>query len=177
MIPRFVPFLLSSLSALLLLLGTNAALLRSEAPAPAAVDALLVDAVTDPLGLDYTMLRDRLGEPLRMVARPVPNAYEPGQIDTFRTVEYPGLTFALYEATAAQKTILSQLTVTDPAFTAPSGLRVGMVHEEVLERVGAPTVRSREQYVYEATDARPADLTVAFEEGEVTALNWVVFFE
>ena len=177
MIPRFIPVLLSGLSALLLLAGIGGALTHGEAPAPAAVDALLADAVADPLGLDYARLVDRLGEPLRMTARPVANAYDPSQIDTFRTLDYPGLTFALYEATASQKTILSQLTVTDPAFTAPSGLRVGMVHEEVLERVGAPTVRSREQYVYEATDARPADLTIAFDEGRTTELNWVVFFE
>ncbi|WP_208348425.1 hypothetical protein [Pseudaestuariivita rosea] len=113
-----------------------------------------VNGVTQ--GAPESIVLDRLGEPQER--RPIP----PGSDLPFNSIVYQGLIVYLFQNQVAE------LTITDPAWQSPSGLRVGLTRAELINVLGqVPEIRSDlpSELIYEippCQDQTQAELAWSF---------------
>jgi hypothetical protein len=120
----------------------------------------------------------RLGPPQRTETRPVPNQYVRGQIDTVRTLVYPGVEALVYDVTNETKSFLVRLSLLSPRYATPEGLRVGIAEGAVLDKIGPPVRRDRSsgELIYQETDTPATSLVVRVQEGRVVRIDWEFSF-
>ena len=120
----------------------------------------------------------KLGEPESVETERVPNRHRPQQVDTLRTLHYPGLTITVYDATALDKSLVTDVKITSPAYEASDGLRVGMSRQGALERIQNATWVSGDTLVSNLDDkGPPVELIVTFDGDEVKALAWHFYID
>jgi hypothetical protein len=147
-------------------------------PAPRSVTQLIGDALRRDGNLTRRQLVRRLGAPTGVEHEPVTNTYDPEQIDTLRTLRYPGLSATVYDVTREPKAFLIRLTVTGARYESPEGLRVGTSAQAVVDRVGPPTERRAggAEWVYRETGSTPTAMIVSVDDGRVAQIVWEFYF-
>lgn len=153
--------------------------LEAEAGPPTdVVSQLIRQALRADGSVSYRTLVRQLGTPQRVETRPFPNQYVRGQIDTLRTLVYPGIRALVYDVTSEEKTFLVRLSLSSSQYTTPDGLRVGLAERKVVERLGPPTRRNASQgeLIYQETDTTPTSLVVKVQDGRVVQIDWEFSF-
>lgn len=143
-------------------------------PAPEVVSHLIRDALQAEGNLSYGAVRERLGSPERSRADTVANQYVLGQVDTVRTLEYPGVEAQIYDAADEGKTFLVRLSLLSSHYATPEGIRVGDSESRVIDVLGAPTRRSssRGELIYEETGETPTSTVLRVRDGTVVRISW-----
>lgn len=143
-------------------------------PAPEVVSRLIRDALQSEGNLSYGAVRKRLGSPERSQADTVANQYVLGQVDTVRTLEYPGIEAQIYDVTDEGKTFLVRLSLLSPHYATPEGLRVGDSESRIREVLGTPTRRnsSRGEFIYEETGDTPTSMVLRVRDGSIVQISW-----
>jgi hypothetical protein len=147
-------------------------------PAPPRVTQLIGDALRRDGNLTRRQLVGRLGAPTGVEHEPVANTYDPEQVDTLRTLQYPGLSATVYDVTREPKAFLIRLAVTDARYESPEGLRVGASADAVVDRVGPPTERRAggAEWVYRENRSAPTAMIVSVDDGRVAQIVWEFYF-
>lgn len=147
-------------------------------PPTDVVSQLIRTALKSDGSLSYESLIRRLGAPQRVEKVPVANQYVDGQIDTLRTLVYPGVEALVYDVTTEQKTFLVRLSLSSTRYTTPEGLSVGLSEEQVLDQLGPPTRRNsgNGELIYEETEPTPTSMVVKIHNGRVSRIDWEFYF-
>lgn len=150
----------------------------TPAPQATAVSQLIEEALVRAGNLSRIELVRRLGLPRSTATAPIPNRYEPGRTDSVRTLTYPGLEAALYEATHTMHTFLIRLALTSRRYHSPEGLHVGMRPAQVVDRVGPPTERDpvTGELIYAESESMPTALILTVRGGRVIRITWEFYF-
>ena len=153
---------------------------ESEATGPSSdvVSQLIQKALRAEGSVSHQTLVRRLGTPQRVETRPVANQYVRGQIDTVRTLIYPGVQALVYDVTRQEKSFLVRLSLLSPRYTTPEGLRVGIVEGEVIEKIGPPTRHNptEGELIYQETGTPSTSLVVRVEANRVVRIDWEFSF-
>jgi hypothetical protein len=153
---------------------------RRSTPGPPSdvVSQLIQTALHTDGSVSYGTLVRRLGAPRRVEAEPIANQYVRGQVDTLRTLVYSGVEALVYDVTGDPKAFLVRLSLSDPRYATPEGLRVGFSEERVVEKIGPPTRRNDAagELIYQETEATPISMVVRIQDGRVVQIDWEFYF-
>ncbi len=142
---------------------------------PSDVVAQIIETALETGGsVSYRTLIQRLGAPQSVQSEPIANRYIRDQVDTLRTLVYSGVEVLVYDVTRDAKEFLARLSLLDARYATPSGLRVGLSEERVIEKIGPPTRRdeSEGKLIYQETEATPTSLIVRVRDGRVARIDW-----
>lgn len=140
--------------------------------------AALVEARLNPEpGTERLSLLDSLAPPLRVETEPTENRHVPDQIDTLRTLHYDGLRLTLYDVSASESTILTEIEVTGGQYALREGLRVGDTRENTEDALGPPDERENGTYVYEYSNGAPHYLRLYFSGDTVSEIEWSFYYD
>jgi hypothetical protein len=158
--------------------GSASASPTAAGPPSDIVSQLIQRALRVEGSVSHGDLVQRLGSPQRVETRPVPNQYVQGQIDTVRTLVYPGVEALVYDVTGETKSFLVRLSLLSPRYATPEGLRVGIVEGEVLEKIGPPMRRDRAsgELIYQETETPATSLVVRVQNNRVVRIDWEFSF-
>lgn len=147
-------------------------------PPSDAVSRLIQEALQTNGSISYSALLLRLGTPETIETEPVPNQYVEDQIDTLRTLVYPGLQALVYDVSDEAKTFLVRLSLFSTQYATPEGIRVGLSEQRVTEKLGPPTRRkaSKGDLIYQETEATPTSMVVRVRNGRVVQIQWEFYF-
>jgi hypothetical protein len=147
-------------------------------PPTDVVSRLIQEALQSDGSVSYNALLKRLGAPQDIQTEPVPNQYVQGQVDTLRTLVYPGIEALVYDVTNDAKTFLVRLSLSSTQYTTPEGLRVGFSEQRVIDELGPPTRRdaSRGELIYQETEPTPTSMVVRVENGRIVQIDWEFYF-
>ena len=145
-------------------------------PSEAAVQRLIQHVLSGVQDGSYADVIRVLGAPRRMTTRAVENMYAAGQVDTVRTLGYPGLQARVYVRSDDARSFLIQMRIQDAFYTAPSGLRVGMTEETVRTQQGNPQRVETGTWVYENVERSAADLRLDWEDRRLRVITYVFHF-
>lgn len=150
---------------------------RSGPPSD-AVSQLIQTALKSDGSLSYQSLIQRLGTPQRVETEPVANQYVDGQIDTLRTLVYPGVEALVYDVTNEEKTFLVRFSLSSTQYATPEGLRVGLSKQRALDKLGPPTRGNDEngELIYEETEPTPTSMVVKVRNGRIARIDWEFYF-
>lgn len=175
--------------ALLVLLVSACASPETEAPAPSDPAAPSEPSATPapsepPVSLaeilnrldtegDESSLVAELTEAGEVVVTTEENRHTRGQIDTVRTIRFPGLEVEAY-AVSGGPTFVREVRVTGGDYASAEGLGAGVSRETVEGLYGEPVRTLGERVIYETSDApAPTTLEVVYgPEGEAVRLVW-----
>lgn len=151
---------------------------RPVGPPADVVSQLIQKALQTGGSVSYRTLVQRLGVPQRVETEPIANQYVRGQIDTLRTLVYPGMEALVYDVTSEAKTFLVRLSLSGDQYATPEGLRVGLTEERVIDKLGPPTRRNSAtgELIYQETEATPTSMVVRLQEGRVVQIDWEFYF-
>lgn len=140
--------------------------------------AALVEARLNPEpGTERLSLLDSLAPPLRVETEPTENRHVPGQIDTLRTLHYDGLRLTLYDVSASESVILTEIEVTGEQHALREGLRVGDARQAVEDALGPPDERENGTYVYEYGNGASHYLRLYFSGDAVFEIEWSFYYD
>lgn len=140
--------------------------------------AALVEARLNPEpGTERLSLLDSLAPPLQVETEPTENRHVPDQIDTLRTLHYDGLSLTLYDVSASESTILTEIEVTDGQYALREGLRVGDTRENAEDALGPPDERENGTYVYEYSNGASHYLRLYFSGDTVSKIEWSFYYD
>lgn len=147
-------------------------------PPSDVVSQLIQTALRADGSVSYRTLVQRLGTPQRVETRPIANQYVRGQIDTVRTLVYPGVEALVYDVTREAKSFLVRLSLSSPRYTTPEGLRVGIQERQVIEKIGPPTRRNSAagELIYQETETPSTSLVVRVQDDRVVRIDWEFSF-
>jgi hypothetical protein len=147
-------------------------------PPSDVVSQLIQRALQAEGSVSYRMLVRRLGTPQHVDERPIANQYVQGQVDTVRTLVYPGVEALVYDVAREKKSFLVRLSLSSPRYATPEGLRVGLTESRVLEKIGPPTRRnpSDGELIYQETDTPSTSLVVRLKADRVVRIDWEFSF-
>jgi hypothetical protein len=147
-------------------------------PSSDVVSRLIQKALQSEGSVSYRTLVQRLGLPQRVETEPIANQYVRGQVDTLRTLIYPGIEALVYDVANDSKTFLVRLSLSSARYTTPDGLRVGLRKTRVIEALGPPTRHdaSAGELIYQETEATPTSMVVRVRDGRVVRIDWEFYF-
>jgi hypothetical protein len=151
---------------------------KAAGPSSDVVSQLIQQALRAEGSVSHQTLVRRLGAPQRVETRPIANQYVRGQMDTVRTLIYPGIEALVYDVAHQEKSFLVRLSLSSPQYTTPEGVRVGIVEGDVIEKIGPPTRRNptEGELIYQETGTPSTSLVVRVEANRVVRIDWEFSF-
>ena len=151
---------------------------KAAGPPSDVVSQLIQRALRAEGSVSYRTLVQRLGTPQRVETRPIANQYVRGQVDTVRTLIYPGVEALVYDVSQETKSFLVRLSLSSPRYTTPEGVRVGLMEGRVIEKIGPPTRRNpaEGELIYQETDTPSTSLVVRVKANRVVRIDWEFSF-
>jgi hypothetical protein len=149
----------------------------SDASAGPGIDLSTLLARADQPG-DVRAMLEKLLPPSRISKQPIPNTHWPAQIDTIRTLHYPGLEIIVYHVSASRRDIVRTIRVSDDDWATRDGLSVGLSRAQVRTIKGEPDRLENDKWIYEVGDVLTwTTLHVDFEGDHVASLAWHYYID
>lgn len=164
-------------------------LIACSDPAPVDPDPLAEGAPADAAGASATgpgasldeILADRgddgpflrgLEPPSRTEVEAVENRHVPGQVDSVRTLVYPGLVIEAYEV-AGGNTMIHRVAVQSVDVRTETGLGIGSTRSDVEAVFGAPTSTRGDVATYDVGGGpTPTQAEVRYEGDRAVSFVW-----
>jgi hypothetical protein len=152
---------------LVLALTPSAAAQRVPPTDLRAVDEF-IDAPRALFGRTRAMVERTLGAPATVQPRSLPGGRS-ATLDAIDELVYPGVVIAVSRRSAG----LRRVEISEPQWTLPRGLNVGVARSRVEELLGEPQAVTDVSALYLYSDAYPDTVEFYFRSGRVLRIEWL----
>ncbi len=112
------------------------------------------------------------GPPASVKSDQVRNRHNPKLMDTYYTLQYPGISFIIYHVSESNRELLDLLIIDKPRDGLPFGVNVGMSADEVVRILGQPDEQRQDSYYYWTDTPNTPTLIFSFAERTVREITW-----
>ena len=151
-------------------LKANSDYVKKKMAQEATVDRMLASPRKSFKGYDDVI--QKLGKPKSTTVTKVDNIHDSSATDIITTLEYPGLTIAVYKSQKYKKEFITKLTLAKRPKQMPLPVTIGASREFVLSRLGKPLEHDRDAITYRDDHG---DLDIHFKDSKVSKLEWIFF--
>jgi hypothetical protein len=154
--------------ALLVLALTPAAGAQRVPPTDLLAVDEFIDAPRALFGRTRAMVERTLGAPVAVQARSLPGGRR-APVDPIDELAYPGVVIGVSRGSAG----LRRVEISEPHWTLPRGLNVGVARRRVEELLGEPQAVTDVTALYLYSDAYPDTVEFHFRDGRVRRIEWL----
>ncbi len=135
------------------------------------IDEIIYEGLDFHLGETKNDIIKNLGEPFKIIEKPVTSRHRLDVSDKLYDLVYDGLEARIYHVTADEKELVLRILIENEKYKVKYGLNIGVTEEYVVGVLGQPSIKENNLYEYNDSNGF-AKLRFYFNSNSLTKIEW-----
>ncbi|MGE5605784.1 MAG: hypothetical protein ACM3YE_08850 [Bacteroidota bacterium] len=135
------------------------------------IDEIIYEGLDFQFGETKSDIIKNLGEPLKIVEKPITSRHRLDVSDKLYDLIYDGLEARIYHVTSDEKELVLRILIENEKYKVKYGLNIGITEEYVVGILGPPSVKEKDFYEFYDSNGF-AKLRFYFESNRLSKIEW-----
>lgn len=135
------------------------------------IDEVIYEGLDFPFGETKSDIIKNLGEPLKIIEKPVTNRHRLDVSDKLYDLIYNGLEARIYHVTSDEKELVLRILIENEKYKVKYGLNIGTTADYVVGILGPPAIKEKDFYEFYDSNGF-AKLRFYFDSNRLSKIEW-----